>query len=82
MLQRGLAGGFPIDSGRVDVAHAVVFVADIAFFFEDAQLRADGRIGLAAGQIVHHLGRRRAAAAEQDIHDLTLSAGEERVERA
>ena len=81
MLEGRLARRLSIHRRRVDVAHAVVFVPDIAFLFEHAQLSADGGVGLAAWQIVHDLSRGGAAAAQEDIHDLTLAAGEQRMER-
>jgi hypothetical protein len=42
MAKRGTAGDVARDSRSVDVAEAVLFVADVSFFFEDAELRADG----------------------------------------
>src|SRR5688572_1839565 len=54
----------------------------MSFFFEDAQLGADGGVARLAGQLLHHLGGGGASAAEQDIHDLALAARENGVQRS
>ena len=66
---------------QVDVAQPVVLVADVAFRFEDAQLRPHRRGVGVAGQIGHHLGGGGAAATVEDVHDLAFAAGEDGVER-
>src|SRR5215470_8662164 len=62
------------DGGRVDVARAVLLVANVAPLLEEAEERAHRRIARRIGEIVHHLVCGRAPASVQDVHDLALAA--------
>src|SRR5439155_23142812 len=61
--QRRLAGGAARYGGRVYVSKAVLFVADVSLFLEDAQLRTNGGVARLPGEVLHHLARSGPAAA-------------------
>jgi hypothetical protein len=75
-LERRAAGGGARLGGEEDVARAVRAMSQMAFFFEDAEERADGRIAGRIGQSGGDLGRGGFAAGIDDIHDLAFAAAE------
>src|SRR5262245_3911483 len=73
MSKRRFASGAARSGRHIHVAHAVLFVPHVSLVLEHAQLGPDGGITGVSAQIAHDLGRRRAAAAIQDVHDLTFA---------
>ena len=64
----------------LDEPHPIIVVTDVPFFFEDAELCANGRIARTAGQFVHHLGRRGPGPAEEHVHNFTFPPRESGME--
>jgi len=75
MAKRGTAGHVARDSRGVDVAEAVLFVADVAFFFEDAELRADSRVIGLIGELSEDLAHRGAFELVENVHNLAFASG-------
>jgi hypothetical protein len=76
MAKRGTAGDVARDSRGLDIAQAVLFVADVSFFFEDAELRADGGITGLVGELSEDLADRGAFEHVENVHNLSFAAGE------
>jgi len=76
MAKRGAAGDVARDSRGVDVAEAVLFVAHVPFFFEDAEWRTNGRITGLAGELSEDLADRGAFEPVEDVHNLAFAAGQ------
>ena len=76
MAKSGAPGDIARDSRDVDVAEAVFFVADVAFFFEDTELSADGGIAGRVGELREDLADGGAFELIENVHDLAFAAGE------
>ena len=76
MAKRGTAGDVARDSRGVDVAEAVLFVAHVPFFLEDAELRADSGITGLVGELSEDLADRGAFELVENVHNLAFAAGE------
>ena len=76
MAKRGAAGDVARDSRGVDVAEAVLFVAHVPFFLEDAELRADGGIIGLVGKLSEDLADRGALELVENVHNLAFAARE------
>src|SRR5260370_35309965 len=61
---------------KINISQAVLFMADMAFFFEHAKLRADGRIVRLVRESGEDLADRGAIESVENIHDLAFAAGE------
>ena len=61
------------DGREIQIPRAVRLVAHVAFFFEDAEHRADGRVALRIGHLLAHLGGCRLSVAVKNVHDLTFA---------
>src|SRR5260370_34223053 len=61
---------------KINISQAVLFMADMAFFFEHAKLRADGRIVRLVRESGADLADRGALESVENIHDLAFAAGE------
>jgi hypothetical protein len=72
----GAACDFARNSRHIDVAEAVLFVADVALFFEDAELGADGGIAGLAGHLCEDLADGGALKLVKNVHNLTFAARE------
>ena len=76
-----MAEGAPADAGglggrHVDVAQVFGFVAGVAFFFQRAELGADGGVAGTVRHVLVDFGRGGALAAVEDFHDLPLAAAQ------
>ncbi len=60
----------------VDVPEAVFFVAHVAFFFENAELGADGGITGLIGELGENLADGGALELIENVHDLAFAARE------
>ena len=76
MAKRGAAGDVARHGGNVDVAEAVLLVANVTFFFEHAELGADGGVAGLIGEFRQDLADGGALQLIEDVHDLALAAGE------
>ena len=76
MAKCGAAGDVARDSRGVDIAEAVLFVAHVSFFFEDAELRANGGITGLVGHLSEDLADRGAFELVENVHNLAFAAGE------
>ena len=64
------------DGRQVDVARAVLFVTDMAFFLENPQQSPDRGVARRFRQLGLDLGRRGLAALIKDVEDLPLPAAQ------
>ncbi len=62
------------DRWKINVSRPVVFVADVSFFFEDAEQGAHRGVTWRVGEPGANLGRGRLPQAINQIHDLTLAS--------
>ena len=69
-------GAFRGDGRQIDVARAVLLVADVPLVFEDAQHRPHRRIARGIGQGGLDLGGGRAPLRIQNVDDLPLAAAQ------
>jgi len=78
VAEGGAPGDIARNGGDVDVAQAVLFVADVALFFEDAELRADGRVARLGfgGDSGKNVADGSAFQFVENVHDLAFAAGE------
>ena len=76
MAKRGAAGDVARHGGNVDVAEALLFVADVSFFFEHAKLGADCGVAGFVGEIREDVAHRSALELVENVHDLAFAAGE------
>lgn len=74
--ERGASCMLPGFDRKKHIAHAVLAVAEVAFFFEDAEKGADRGITWGIGKGGADLGGGGFAAAIDGIHDLAFAAGE------
>jgi len=74
MFYRGLADVVVIRSGKIDVAGAILFVAEMTFALEQAQHPSHGGVGRRIGNIGQHFSRVRSSPPIDDLHDLPFSA--------
>ena len=81
MLQRGLARRIPRHGGEIDVAHALSFMPEVAFFLEDAQHRTHRGVGGRIGEPLEHLRGTRPPETVDRVHDLPLAATQVAVRR-
>src|SRR2546429_4973152 len=75
MAKRGAAGDVARHGGNVDVAEALLFVADVSFFFEQAKLGADCGVAGFVGEIREDVAHRSALELVENVHDLAFAAG-------
>jgi hypothetical protein len=76
MAESGTSGDVARNGREIDEPEAMLFVADMAFFFEDAKLRAYGGIVGVVGKRGEDLGDGGALQFVEQIHDLAFAAGE------
>ena len=76
VAKSGAAGDIARHGRGVDIAQAVFFMAHVAFFFENAQLGADGGIAGFIGELREDLADGGALKFIKDVHDLAFAARE------
>ena len=76
MLERRFAGDVTLDGRHVDEAQAVLLMAHMALFLEGAQKGANGGVARRVGDAVEDFSGGRAAAGEEEVHDLPLAAAQ------
>jgi len=76
MAKRRASGDVARDSGSVHVAKPVLFVTNVAFFLEDAELGAHGGIAGLIGKLGQDLADGGVLQLIEDVHDLALAARE------
>src|SRR6266513_2395576 len=76
MAKSGAACYVARHGGNGDVAQAVLLVANVALLFEHAELGADSGIAGLIGEFRQDLADGGALQLIEDVHDLTLAAGE------
>jgi len=74
MAESGAASNGTRHGGCVDVAEAVLFMADVALFLEDAELGTHGGIAGLVRKTSENLADRGALELVEDIHDLAFAA--------
>lgn len=76
MTQRGFLGVFASDRRGIHVTRPVLFVANVAFIFEDPKHRAHGRITRRIRKGGQHLGCRRPPPRIKDVDNLPFTTAE------
>jgi hypothetical protein len=72
----GTAGDVSRNGWSVDIAKAVLFVANVALFFEDAELGPDSGITGFASDFREDLADGGALEFVEDVHNLSFAPGE------
>src|SRR6266704_1034857 len=76
VAERGTPRDVARNCRKINISQAVLFMANMAFFFEHAKLRADGRIVRLVRESGEHLADSGALEPVENIHDLAFAAGE------
>jgi len=76
MTQGGPADQMKRERGSVNITQAVLIVPDVAFFLEDAELGAHGRVMRFSGETREDISDSRAFEFVENVHNLAFTARE------